>query len=85
MMQCEVVNTNRGVAVLHRHAGADQRNAVMWIRNPSTGVWNQRHLKAYGNHCYICRKLYPNDAMLEDMYTKALEDGLGKLVFVELD
>jgi hypothetical protein len=79
----ELIKTNKGVMAIHMHAGDDPRFCFGWLRVDS-GNWRQRHLKAYGSQCNVCRHLLPNTADLDALYDDHIKDGIGKLKFVEL-
>lgn len=83
IVDLEVMNTNKGVMIIHAHAGEDQRHCVGWVRQP-TGAWRQRHLQGYGKVCLTCIRRMPEEKELEALYRERIKGGTGKLLFVEV-
>jgi hypothetical protein len=79
----ELINTNKGITAIHRHAGDDPRYCFGWVRS-SDGTWRQRHMSAYGARCPKCRRDMPLDKELEDLFNACGNGDVSKLLFIEL-
>lgn len=82
IVDLELINTNKGLFIIHMHAGDDPRYCYAWKREGPRS-WRQRHMQGYEARCPKCRKEMPNAVALEEFYEDRIKDGLNSLQYIE--